>query len=155
MDKILTAVFAAIVGAAILGFVFLMFREEWLNYKERKEKKAAAEEKLANGAETDGENEGEEDAEAEEGLPELAAYEATLTDKFVETFGNGKNVNSRAVEFWLTFETEEGEKKFKVSRDYFDKLTVGDKGTLVVEGDRIFDFGEGEEVVEEAGETEE
>lgn len=154
MDKILTAVFAAIVGAAILGFVFLMFREEWLNYKERKEKKAAAEEALADGAIPDGENEGEEDDEGE-ALPELAAYEATLTDKFIETFGNGKNVNSRAVEFWLTFETEEGEKKFKVSRDYFDKLNVGDKGTLVVEGDHIFDFGEGEEVVEEAGETEE
>ena len=46
MDNILSAVFAAIVGVAILGFVFLMFREEWLNHKERKEKKAAAEEKV-------------------------------------------------------------------------------------------------------------
>lgn len=152
MDNILSAVFAAIVGAAILGFVFLMFREEWLNHKERKEKKAADEEKLADSTDSDGENEGE-DEDGEE-LPELAAYEATLVDKYVETFGKGKNVNSHAVEFWLAFETEDGEKKFKVSRDYFDKLTVGDKGTLVVEGDHIFDFGEGEEVVEEAGETE-
>ena len=152
MDKILSAAFAVIVVAAIGAFIYLMFKEEWLNHKERKEKKAAEEERLANGIEPDAIEEDDEDGEE---LPELAAYEATLTDKHVETFGKGKNVNSRAVEFWLTFETEEGEKKFKVSRDFFDKFNEGDKGTLVVEGDHIFDFGEGEDVVEEAVETEE
>lgn len=147
MDKILSAAFAVIVVAAIGAFIYLMFKEEWLNHKERKEKKAAEEERLANGMESDA-IEGD-DEDAGDGLPELAAFDATLTDKHVETFGKGKNINSHAVEFWLTFETEEGEKKFKVSRDFFDKFNEGDKGTLVVEGDHLFDFGEGEEVAEE------
>ena len=150
MDNILSVAFAVIVGIVIVGFVYLMVREEWLNHKERKEKKEAEAlgEEIGETELSDSEDADREDG-GEESLSELVAYEATLTDKRVETFGQGKNVNSHAVEFWLTFETEEGEKKFKVSREYFDKLNEGDKGPLVVEGDHIFDFGEGEEVVEE------
>ena len=83
-----------------------------------------------------------------EALPELSAYEATITEKRVETRRAGTHIPVHDVEYWLTFETSEGEKRFKVARDYFDTVNKGDVGTLVLAGGDFFDFGEGEEIAE-------
>ena len=77
---------------------------------------------------------------------ELVAYEATLTDKRIVTLRAGTHLPTHSVEFRIVFETSEGEKKFKVEQDFFDRFNEGDKGTLVIAGDRVFDFGKGEDV---------
>ena len=96
----------------------------------------------------------EEDLLDEDG-PALEAFEAKVIAKKMESLVNGTNVSMRAVEFILIFETSEGEKKsFIVDRKRFDSVNEGDEGTLVLLGGEIFDFGEGEEIVEETAETE-
>lgn len=104
-------------------------------------------------AEEDGNADDESEAADEDGddEPKLEGFEAKVVSKRMEALCKGTNISLRMVEFFVTFETADGEQKeLDVSQKFFDTVKEGDEGTLVLLDGKLFDFGEGEEIPEDA-----
>ena len=91
----------------------------------------------------------EEDFYTEDVNVETEAIGARVISKDFESKVNGTKYVRHSSSFFVTFLTDDGEKKeFKVARELFDRLYEDQTGTLVTVNGNFFDFGDGEDMAE-------
>ena len=92
---------------------------------------------------------GMEDTALEEPTP-AEFYEAKAISKRIYNQFLGIKVAKSRFWFLITFKLENGEEKeIAVPQETFEKVAVGDKGTLVILNGAFFDFGDGEMMEEQ------
>jgi len=122
--------FIACLGGGLVAFIVIIATKESREYHEFKKKYINQEPKL------------EEE--------KVVYRQAKAVKKRIHIYYTSIKQPKSVMQYWVKFSFDDGtEKEYEISKQIFDRIEEGEDGTLVLYNGVFFDFGAGEEIVEE------